>query len=728
MSAAVINDGILRITSMDGHIDKTKLMLSNVSSIEADAIVSLTWSACCYGAFLAQDKRAEIYVAYSHRALQRCFDGSSVLVARAFFALEFILELFSESSTLSHLATRKGVYFGLGEAILFLPSTPKDEEVEMIWNMIRYWKSIGPSDVNYTIHEYWSLCCSQNTMEENDNPIKHSHVLLHYWTCILTSDYFQEILPQQQLDEMPVRDTIIESHMHGILNDIRQIKALEDTCMTQDTNPPTTVILHFSLSMHRLRLHQFERAFHGLKSVAAFFWMHPFILSTPKMWKIAYITRMVLLNSELTSVVMQSSLRPVADDLFALLCHTGKLFGFNDVYSSNSSTVLSNIRKNIMKIMFTSSSYIESTVKAYTTERHVSIGENIITVLTMNGWLRLAQGEVIQPVASAPVHPLSLLTNPAVAAQQPQQQQQPVKRLSSLAVPSNFIDKRICAPEKPISNAVESQVMASTAAAAANRGASGLNQRLHPELSRDALIMLDRGSSSSGATDRSGSGRRSNQSSANGDIDTDEPVTKKRSSRRANSSKHSTSSSQGRKPMREAVSSSAAATSSGAPVSWPEVNASLFASTNQLRMPVTMQSGFNRNNSATSGVDELLLHMMNDDCGVDYSRENIAAILQANASTAALATLSYAAASPPATTKAPVMNRAVTTTTNTTSSSESNKDFFDGRLASVQGSGSGVGQEKYGSIPRVSSEMSMSVMDNIDTWMADLDSNQATYA
>lgn len=114
MSTAVINDGILRITSIDGHMDKSKLMIGNVSAIEADAIMSLTWSACCYGAFLAQDKRTEIYIAYSHRALQRCFDGSSVLVARAFFALEFLLELFAESTTLSHLASRKGVSWSWG--------------------------------------------------------------------------------------------------------------------------------------------------------------------------------------------------------------------------------------------------------------------------------------------------------------------------------------------------------------------------------------------------------------------------------------------------------------------------------------------------------------------------------------------------------------------------------------------------------------------------------------
>ena len=111
------------------------------------------------------------------------------------------------------------------------------------------------------------------------------------------------------------------------------------------------------------------------------------------MWKLVYMTRMVLLNSELTHIAMQSSLRPIADDLFALLCHTGKLFGFNDVYSSNNSPVLSNIRKNVMAVMFSVSSLVAETVAAYALAGS-NISNNTVTVLTRNGWLRLAYGEV----------------------------------------------------------------------------------------------------------------------------------------------------------------------------------------------------------------------------------------------------------------------------------------------------------------------------------------------
>lgn len=236
--------------------------------------------------------------------------------------------------------------------------------------------------------------------------------------------------------------------------------------------------------MHRLKLHQYEGAFHGLKSVAAYFWMHPFVISTPHMWKVVYMTRMVLLNSELTHIVMQSSLRPLADDLFALLCHTGKLFGFNDVYSSNSSPVLSNIRKNVMTVMFSASHHIAETVAAYALAGS-NIGNNTVTVLTMNGWLRLAQGEISTPGTAQNIDNSNRLPG------QPQPNPQPSKpsRLSSMVVPSSFIDKRICLPEKPILASVESRV------AAASQYLGTRNHQRQIELSRDALIALERTSS-----------------------------------------------------------------------------------------------------------------------------------------------------------------------------------------------------------------------------------------
>jgi hypothetical protein len=36
---------------------------------------------------MAQDNRCEIYLVNAHKWLQKCFDGASVLVAKAFFAL-----------------------------------------------------------------------------------------------------------------------------------------------------------------------------------------------------------------------------------------------------------------------------------------------------------------------------------------------------------------------------------------------------------------------------------------------------------------------------------------------------------------------------------------------------------------------------------------------------------------------------------------------------------------
>jgi len=119
-------------------------------------------------------------------------------------------------------------------------------------------------------------------------------------------------------------------------------------------------------------------------------------------------------------------------------------------------------------------------------------------VLTRNGWLRLANqyGEV----TSHPRNPNSnyingnnnnvltsnnLATNSAVECIP-----QPTKpsRLSSMAVPSSFIDKRICIPEKPISSAVESSVVA------ASQHLGPRTHRRSTELSRAALVALERSS------------------------------------------------------------------------------------------------------------------------------------------------------------------------------------------------------------------------------------------
>ena len=285
-SQQIVNDGIFRIASL-----KSKVMQSPIdskikyTSIDYDALVSLTWSVCCYGSFMAQDNRCEIYLVNAHKWLQKCFDGASVLVAKAFFALELLLQLLSETTSSNPLLSRKGSFFELGQTILFLPIMTKDLDCELLWNFLRLWKN-PPNLVGATMYDFWNQRFPGISFSSNDSPVKHSHVMLHYWTSRLSEDNYQEtnIFTSSDPEKVRVlREMKIEVHINGIHQDIRQIKLLEvchhfsllifsnykfyellfqDTCLTQETNPATTVILHFSLAMHRLKLHQFEGAFY----------------------------------------------------------------------------------------------------------------------------------------------------------------------------------------------------------------------------------------------------------------------------------------------------------------------------------------------------------------------------------------------------------------------------------------------------------------------------------
>jgi len=162
-----------------------------------------------------------------------------------------------------------------------------------LWNFLRLWKN-PLNVVGATMYDFWNQRFPGISFSSNDSPVKHSHVMLHYWTSRLSEDNYQEtnIFTSSDPEKVRVlREMKIEVHINGIHQDIRQIKLLEvchhfsllifsnykfyellfqDTCLTQETNPATTVILHFSLAMHRLKLHQFEGAFHGLKYVAAY--------------------------------------------------------------------------------------------------------------------------------------------------------------------------------------------------------------------------------------------------------------------------------------------------------------------------------------------------------------------------------------------------------------------------------------------------------------------------
>jgi hypothetical protein len=227
----IINDGISKIAFMNPKSAQT-IDTNTYTSMDIDAMISLTWSACCYGAFLSQDHRAETYLFNAHKSLQKCFDGASITVAKAFFALELLLQLFAESQSTSSLLSRRGVYFGLGETILFLSTMSKDSDCEIVWNYLRLWK-VPSNLIGGSLSEFWNVRYPGISMTTNENPLKHSHVMLQYWTSRLSEENYQEsgnFASNSSVDNTnALRDLMIESHINGILQDIRQIKNLEVT-------------------------------------------------------------------------------------------------------------------------------------------------------------------------------------------------------------------------------------------------------------------------------------------------------------------------------------------------------------------------------------------------------------------------------------------------------------------------------------------------------------------
>lgn len=229
-SQQIINDGVSRIASMNAtsisNVTDSKI---KYTSIDNDALISLAWSVCCYGAYLAQDNRSDIYLANAHKALLKCFDGASILVVKAFFALELLLQLYSENSSPCPLLSRKGAFFELGQTILFLPNMVKDPDCELLWNFLRLWKN-PPNLIGATLPEFWNQRFPRLPMTANDDPVKHSHVMLHYWTSRLSEDNYQATINITSSDPekmKALRELKIESHINGILQDIRQIKILE---------------------------------------------------------------------------------------------------------------------------------------------------------------------------------------------------------------------------------------------------------------------------------------------------------------------------------------------------------------------------------------------------------------------------------------------------------------------------------------------------------------------
>jgi hypothetical protein len=121
-SQQIVNDGIFRIASLNSKVMQSPIDSKiKYTSIDYDALVSLTWSVCCYGSFMAQDNRCEIYLVNAHKWLQKCFDGASVLVAKAFFALELLLQLLSETTSSNPLLSRKGSFLNLDKQFCFCP-------------------------------------------------------------------------------------------------------------------------------------------------------------------------------------------------------------------------------------------------------------------------------------------------------------------------------------------------------------------------------------------------------------------------------------------------------------------------------------------------------------------------------------------------------------------------------------------------------------------------------
>lgn len=115
----------------------------------------------------------------------------------------------------------------------------------------------------------------------------------------------------------------------------------------QEISPTTTAILHFSFSMNQLLLHNFDHAFNGFKSLAAYFISRPQIICTSQMWTIVFIVRLFLLKCDtfkLKFPIPLNTLASVTADLFMVLRDSGRLYEF-------SSGSLARIQKNLFRVV-----------------------------------------------------------------------------------------------------------------------------------------------------------------------------------------------------------------------------------------------------------------------------------------------------------------------------------------------------------------------------------------
>jgi len=279
----------------------------DVTPEDRDACVTLTWCACAFGAAMLNDPRCVMYCAKARSSLQTCFQYSTILVVRAFFAVEIVrrasMGMLDQASNRGHNKSSKSSsssssssssvrpehrrpYVAMGIAMLktLKQEASLDCAVIILANFVLTTDFLAASAVgdNYAASSHFRKVAffkirDMQVMESELHLAAHcitirsqlSDVSRRLWGTTSNTDLSVPFEPRR----FSLSATILEGALASNIS---------------VNNPIAYFFLTFTACVHSVEIGDVERGLAGFQTLAEFVSMQPWLLCEYSVWFCAY--------------------------------------------------------------------------------------------------------------------------------------------------------------------------------------------------------------------------------------------------------------------------------------------------------------------------------------------------------------------------------------------------------------------------------------------------------